>query len=192
MQMVRALDAGPMVARSEVPITPHDTAGTLEPRLAEAGSRLLAETLDAGWGAEAEPQDESLAPTRRRSTRRCPARLVAAMVGPGGGCAPTTRGRSPSPLAWRRASIIEASAVGHRIRPGAGHGPAPAPPPEADGNERRSPSRGAAPSRSGLQRPGSVPSAAPSSCAVCVTCWVLDLVNREPPDGEGSSCTQAA
>ncbi|NIR32037.1 MAG: methionyl-tRNA formyltransferase, partial [Gammaproteobacteria bacterium] len=34
MEMVRALDAGPVVSRVEEPISPHDTTGTLEPRLA--------------------------------------------------------------------------------------------------------------------------------------------------------------
>ena len=61
MEMVRALDAGSMVARAEVEISPHDTTGTLEPRLAEAGAALLAESLEA-WDAGrlfAEPQDES-------------------------------------------------------------------------------------------------------------------------------------
>jgi len=48
MEMVRALDAGPMVARVELPISPFDTTGSLEPRLAKAGAQLLIETLD-GW-----------------------------------------------------------------------------------------------------------------------------------------------
>jgi methionyl-tRNA formyltransferase len=61
MEMVRALDAGPMVARSEVDISPHDTTGTLEPKLAAAGAALLAESLDA-WSEGrlvATPQDEA-------------------------------------------------------------------------------------------------------------------------------------
>jgi methionyl-tRNA formyltransferase len=71
MEMVRALDAGPMVARVEIPIAPFDTTGTLEPRLAVAGAHLLSETLD-GWyegKKTAVPQDESLvtyAPQLRR------------------------------------------------------------------------------------------------------------------------------
>jgi methionyl-tRNA formyltransferase len=72
MEMVRALDAGPMVTRVEVPISPHDTTGTLEPRLASAGAALLAESLDA-WASgqmTATPQDDSLvtyAPQIKRS-----------------------------------------------------------------------------------------------------------------------------
>jgi methionyl-tRNA formyltransferase len=62
MEVVRALDAGPMVASVEEPISPHDTAGSLETRLAEKGSRLLVEVLD-DWAAgriEPEPQDETV------------------------------------------------------------------------------------------------------------------------------------
>jgi methionyl-tRNA formyltransferase len=72
MRMVRALDAGPMLARVEVPITDQDTTGTLEPRLAEAGAALLRDNLDA-WltgGLTETPQDESLvtyAPQIKRS-----------------------------------------------------------------------------------------------------------------------------
>ena len=62
MEMVRALDAGPMVARIEEEISPFDTTGSLEERLAQRGARLLVEVLDQ-WASGvllAEPQDESL------------------------------------------------------------------------------------------------------------------------------------
>jgi methionyl-tRNA formyltransferase len=62
MEMVRALDAGPMVARLEVAISPHDTTGTLEARLAQDGADLLARNIDA-WASRdltPQPQDESL------------------------------------------------------------------------------------------------------------------------------------
>ena len=71
MQMVRALDAGPMLAHVEVPISPDDTTGTLEPRLAEAGAKLLMETID-GWASgelTATPQDESLVTYAPQLTR---------------------------------------------------------------------------------------------------------------------------
>lgn len=61
MRVVLALDAGPMLARTELPITPDDTSESLEPRLASMGADLLVETLDrlaAGPVAEG-PQDES-------------------------------------------------------------------------------------------------------------------------------------
>ncbi len=71
MEMVRALDAGPMVARIEVPISPHDTTGTLEPRLADAGAALLAESFDpwASGQLSPVPQDESLVTYAPQLTR---------------------------------------------------------------------------------------------------------------------------
>src|SRR3989304_3589649 len=39
MEVVRALDAGPIVAQLREPISPFDTTGTLEERLARAGGR---------------------------------------------------------------------------------------------------------------------------------------------------------
>lgn len=46
MRVVLALDAGPMLARVEVPVAPTDTAGTLEARLAIAGASLLRDVVD--------------------------------------------------------------------------------------------------------------------------------------------------
>jgi len=63
MEVIRALDAGPMVARVEEAISPFDTTGTLEERLAEAGARLLVSVLE-DWRAgrlASVPQDDSLA-----------------------------------------------------------------------------------------------------------------------------------
>ena len=75
MEMVRALDAGPMVATVEEPILASDTAGSLEARLAVAGARRLVEVL-APWAAgelKAVPQDEALvtyAPQLQRGDAR--------------------------------------------------------------------------------------------------------------------------
>ncbi len=71
MEMERALDAGPMIARVEMPISPHDTTGTLEPRLAEAGAVLLSQSLDAWASGELvlERQDESLVTYAPQLTR---------------------------------------------------------------------------------------------------------------------------
>jgi methionyl-tRNA formyltransferase len=71
MQMVRALDAGPMIARVEMPISPHDTTGTLEPRLAAAGATLLTESLDAWVDGRlpSTPQDEALVTYAPQLTR---------------------------------------------------------------------------------------------------------------------------
>lgn len=62
MEVVRALDAGPMVARAVEPISPFDTAGTLEPRIAAAGAMLLMEVLEPWADGRITParQDEAL------------------------------------------------------------------------------------------------------------------------------------
>jgi methionyl-tRNA formyltransferase len=45
MVMDEGMDTGAMLLQEAVPITPDDTAGTLSPRLAEMGGRLLVETI---------------------------------------------------------------------------------------------------------------------------------------------------
>ena len=63
MRVVKALDAGPMLARTVVPIGPDDTTTMVESVLAERGADLLVRTLDAieaGTAIET-PQDESQA-----------------------------------------------------------------------------------------------------------------------------------
>jgi methionyl-tRNA formyltransferase len=62
MELVRKMDAGPVIGRGTIPIGAEDTTGSLEPRLAELGARTLVELLP-GWYdgiIPAEPQDESL------------------------------------------------------------------------------------------------------------------------------------
>lgn len=62
MRVVKALDAGPMLAKVTVPIGPDDTTTTVEAKLAIQGADLLVTTLDAieaGTASEI-PQDESL------------------------------------------------------------------------------------------------------------------------------------
>jgi methionyl-tRNA formyltransferase len=61
MEVVSKMDAGPVVARSQIPIEPSDTAGTLEERLADRGALLLVDVLP-GWYDRRlvpEPQDET-------------------------------------------------------------------------------------------------------------------------------------
>ena len=63
MLMDVGMDTGAMLLQEAIPIMPDDTAGTLSPRLAELGGRLLAETivrLKAGTLVP-QPQDTSLA-----------------------------------------------------------------------------------------------------------------------------------
>ena len=61
MRVVKALDAGPMLARTVVPIGPDDTTTMVESVLAQRGAELLVRTLDAieGGTAVETPQDES-------------------------------------------------------------------------------------------------------------------------------------
>jgi len=63
MRMVRALDAGPMIASERVPIGGDDTSVELEDRLAHTGATLLARTLDdiAVGRAHEAPQDDTAA-----------------------------------------------------------------------------------------------------------------------------------
>ena len=61
MRVVKALDAGAMLAKVHVPIGPDDTTTTIESLLAIRGAELLVQTLDAieaGTATET-PQDES-------------------------------------------------------------------------------------------------------------------------------------
>jgi methionyl-tRNA formyltransferase len=63
MRMDAGMDTGPILLQRSVPIADDDTAGTLEPRLAELGADLLIDglaRLERG-GMEARTQDESLA-----------------------------------------------------------------------------------------------------------------------------------
>ena len=99
MRMVEEMDAGPVLARAEIPIGETDTAALLSPRLAELGAGLLAETLsrlEAGPVEEVE-QDHAAAtcaPRVDRATARVDwtgdARAVACLI----------RGMDAVPGAW--------------------------------------------------------------------------------------------
>jgi len=71
MRVVKALDAGPMLARATHPIGPDETSDALEVALAERGASLLIETVDAladGLARE-EPQDDTAATYAPRLTK---------------------------------------------------------------------------------------------------------------------------
>ncbi len=72
MRLVPQLDAGPIVARRECPIQPHDTAATLGERLATIGAQILDAFLrDAEHLlAAAEPQGESGACYARKLSKQ--------------------------------------------------------------------------------------------------------------------------
>jgi methionyl-tRNA formyltransferase len=71
MRVVRALDAGAMLASVERPIGPDDTSTEVERDLAALGATLLVQTLDrlALGLIEEVPQDDSLATYAHRLTR---------------------------------------------------------------------------------------------------------------------------
>jgi methionyl-tRNA formyltransferase len=71
MEVVLALDAGPMVAQRSTAIDPHDTTGTLAEKLAAIGGDLLVEVL-AAWASghlAAQPQEASLSTYAAQITR---------------------------------------------------------------------------------------------------------------------------
>jgi methionyl-tRNA formyltransferase len=60
MQVVLALDAGPMLRKAALPISEHDTAQTLHDALAVQGGRLMVETLANLEEIVPQAQDEAL------------------------------------------------------------------------------------------------------------------------------------
>jgi methionyl-tRNA formyltransferase len=99
MLMDEGMDTGAILLQEAVPITQHDTTGTLSPRLAELGGRLLVETitrLKAGTLVP-QPQDASratLAPLLKKEDGAIDWALPAAVL------ANRVRGLSPWPGAY--------------------------------------------------------------------------------------------
>jgi len=62
MKMDPGLDTGPILSKIFLPISSHETTGSLSPRLAESGALLLLETITKylTGDIQPEPQDESL------------------------------------------------------------------------------------------------------------------------------------
>ena len=71
MQMVKALDAGDMIARVRRPIAPDDTSDVVERDLAELGARLLVDVVDRleDGTVTFEPQDEGASTYAPRLTK---------------------------------------------------------------------------------------------------------------------------
>ena len=99
MLMDEGMDTGAMLLQETIPITPDDTAGTLSPRLAELGGRLLVKTiarLKAGTLVP-RPQDSSratLAPLLKKEDGAIDWALPATVL------ASRVRGLSPWPGAY--------------------------------------------------------------------------------------------
>jgi methionyl-tRNA formyltransferase len=71
MRVVKALDAGPMLAAVRRPIGPDETSAAVERDLARLGAELLVHTIDrlAGGGLEEVPQDDAAATYAPRLTK---------------------------------------------------------------------------------------------------------------------------
>ena len=76
LEVVLALDAGPILDQRALPIEPHDATGTLNEKLAELGANLLIDVLPAWEQGDltAQPQDEAQA-SYARTLRREDARI---------------------------------------------------------------------------------------------------------------------
>ena len=122
MQMVPALDAGPIVHQVRTPIVEDETAGELALRLSELGAAALIEALaliELGL-ARAEPQDDAAATYAAKLTResaRVDWTASAHEVGR------HIRAYDPRPGAWGRLRGTEVKLFGARIAPrGTSHG----------------------------------------------------------------------
>ncbi|MFC3078772.1 methionyl-tRNA formyltransferase [Phenylobacterium terrae] len=99
MRMTEGLDEGPVLSTATVRIGPLDTAGSLHDRLAEAGARLLAETLEAiarGEAVETPQAEEGVTYAKKISAKA--ARLK--WTRPAAEIDRKIRGLSPFPGAW--------------------------------------------------------------------------------------------
>jgi methionyl-tRNA formyltransferase len=123
MQMVTALDAGPIILATRTPVLADETAGELALRLSELGAAALIEALallDLGL-SKPEPQDDSRATYAAKLTRENAlvdwtrsAHEVGAHV----------RAHDPKPGAWSRVRGTEVKLFGARVAPrGTSHVP---------------------------------------------------------------------
>lgn len=122
MELVPRLDAGPIVAVAAVPITDHDTTGTLSEKLAVVGGELAAKTLPeyVGGNVRPQPQDEAAA-TMTRTLSKADGEIDwsrdAAYLGR------FVRAMQPWPGAWTtfgnvRITVTNVEAVGGSTQPG--------------------------------------------------------------------------
>lgn len=99
MRMVEAMDAGPVLARAEIPIGATDTASLLSPRLADLGAELLVETLARlAAGPVEEAEQDHAAATYAPKVSRATARVD--WTEDAGAVALLIRGMDAVPGAW--------------------------------------------------------------------------------------------
>jgi methionyl-tRNA formyltransferase len=122
MQMVPALDAGPIVHQVRTPIVEDETAGELALRLSELGAAALIEALaliELGM-AKAEPQDDSAATYAAKLTRES---AQVDWMSSAHDVARHIRAYDPKPGAWGRLRGAEVKLFGARVAPrGTSHG----------------------------------------------------------------------
>ena len=116
MQMVPALDAGPVILAASTPILPDETAGELALRLSEMGAQALVEALallEMGH-AQAMPQDDSAATYAPKLTREMAA---VDFTRPALEVGRHIRAYDPRPGAWGRVRDTEVKLFGARAAP---------------------------------------------------------------------------
>jgi methionyl-tRNA formyltransferase len=111
MQMVPALDAGPVILALRTPIEFDETAGELQLRLAELGAESLIEALAliSMGKAAAAPQNDALA-TYAKKIVRVDARM--AFEAPSDRVARLVRAYDPKPGAWTTLNGVEVRCFG--------------------------------------------------------------------------------
>jgi methionyl-tRNA formyltransferase len=123
MQMVPALDAGPILHRARTSILEDETAGELALRLSELGAGALIEALaliELGL-ASPEPQDESAATYAAKLTRES---AWVDWTGTAHDVGRHVRAYDPKPGAWGRVNAVEVKLFGARVAPrGTSHSP---------------------------------------------------------------------
>ena len=116
MQMVPALDAGPVIHSARTSILPDETAGELTLRLSEMGAQALIEALallEMGL-ARPEPQDDSAATYAPKITRETAA---VDWTRPALDVARHIRAYDPRPGAWGKVHDTEVKLFGARVAP---------------------------------------------------------------------------
>jgi methionyl-tRNA formyltransferase len=116
VQMVPALDAGPVILTARTPILTDETAGELALRLSEMGAQSLIESLallEMGL-AKLVPQDESAATYAPKLTREMAA---VDFTRPALEVARHIRAYDPRPGAWGRVRNTEVKLFGARVAP---------------------------------------------------------------------------
>jgi methionyl-tRNA formyltransferase len=117
MQMVPALDAGPVLLALRTPVEPDETAGELQLRLAELGAEALIEALVliSVGKATAAPQNDALATYAPKVVRE-DARLQ--FGAPSDRIARLVRAYDPKPGAWSTLHGLEVRFFGAQDEPG--------------------------------------------------------------------------